>query len=71
MGWLLLFLVLVAAAFGVLGLIVKAAVFIVLTVVLTVVALGYIAYLMLRRQARRFENDLNKRLQPPRHDPRY
>lgn len=71
MGWLLLFLVLVAAAFGVLGLIVKAAVFIVLTVVLTVIALGYIAYLMLRRQARRFENDLNKRLQPPRHDPRY
>jgi len=70
-GWLLLFLVLIAAAFGVLGMVIKAAVFIVLTVVLTAITLGYIGFLLLRRQARRFESDLNRRLQPPRHDPRY
>lgn len=71
MGWVLLFLVLIAAAFGVLGMVIKATLFIVLTVVLTVIALGYIGYLLLRRQARRFENELNKRLQPPGNDPRY
>lgn len=71
MGWLLLFLVLIAAAFGVLGMVIKAAVFIVLTVVLTAITLGYIGFLLLRRQARRFESDLNRRLQPRRHDPRY
>jgi len=70
-GWLLLFLVLIAAAFGVLGMVIKAAVFIVLTVVLTAITLGYIGFLLLRRQARRLESDLNRRLQPPRHDPRY
>ncbi len=71
MGWFLLFLVLIAAAFGVLGLVIKATVFVVLTIVMTVIVLGFIAYLMLRRQARRFDDDLNKRLQPPSQDPRY
>jgi threonine/homoserine/homoserine lactone efflux protein len=71
MGWFLLFLVLIAAAFGVLGLVIKATVFVVLTIVMTVIVLGYIGYLMLRRQAKRYDAELNKRLQPPSHDPRY
>jgi membrane protein YdbS with pleckstrin-like domain len=71
MGWVLLFLVLIAMAFGVLGAVVKATVFIVLTVVMTVIVFGYIAYLLLRRQAHRFEKDLDRRLQPPKQDFRY
>ena len=71
MGWFLLFLVLIAAAFGVLGLVIKATVFVVLTIVMTVIVLGFIAYLMLKRQAKRFDNELNDRLQPPSQDPRY
>ena len=71
MGWVLLFLVLIAAAFGVLGAVVKATVFIVLTIVMTVLVLGFIAFLLLRRQARRIEQDLNRRLQPPKQDYRY
>ena len=35
MGWILLFLILIAAAFGVLGLVIKATVFVVLTIVMT------------------------------------
>jgi hypothetical protein len=71
MGWVLLFLVLVAAAFGVLGAVVKATIFFVLTIVMTVLVLAFIAYLLLKRQARRFEQDLNRRLQPPKQDYRY
>lgn len=71
MGWVLLFLVLVAMAFGVLGAVVKATVFIILTVVMTVIVFGYIAYLLLRRQARRLDKDLDRRLQPPKQDYRY
>jgi len=71
MGWVLLFLVLIAAAFGVLGAVVKATVFLVLTIIMTVLVLAFIAYLLLRRQARRFESDLNRRLQPPKQDYRY
>jgi Flp pilus assembly protein TadB len=70
-GWVLLFLVLVAMAFGVLGAVVKATVFIILTVVMTVIVFGYIAYLLLRRQARRLDKDLDRRLQPPKQDYRY
>ena len=71
MGWVLLFLVLIAAAFGVLGAVVKATIFLVLTIIMTVLALGFIVYLLLRRQARRVERDLNRRLQPPKQDYRY
>ena len=71
MGWILLFLVLIAAAFGVLGAVVKATVFVVLTIITTVIVLGFIAYLLLKRQAKRFERDLNRRLQPPKQDYRY
>jgi len=71
MGWVLLFLVLIAAAFGVLGAVVKATIFLVLTIIMTVLALGFIVYLLLRRQARRVERDLTRRLQPPKQDYRY
>jgi Flp pilus assembly protein TadB len=71
MGWFLLFLVLIAAAFGVLGLVIKATVFVVLTVVMTVIVFGFIVYLMLRRQAKRFDDDLDKRLEPPKQDYRF
>jgi len=71
MGWVLLFLVLIAMAFGVLGAVVKATVFIILTVVMTVIVFGYIAYLLLRRQARRIDKDMERRLQPPKQDYRY
>jgi uncharacterized membrane protein len=68
-GWILLFLVLVAAAFGVLGLVVKAAMFLVLTLVMTAIVLGYIAYAILKRQARKVAEELDRRLQPPTHPP--
>jgi peptidoglycan/LPS O-acetylase OafA/YrhL len=71
MGWILLFLVLIAAALGVLGLVVKATIFLVLTILMTVIVLGYIAYLIVRRQARRLQKDFEKRLQPPSRDYRY
>jgi uncharacterized membrane-anchored protein len=71
MGWVLLFLVLIAAAFGVLGAVVKATVFLVLTIVMTVLVLGFIAYLMVKRQVRRSQQDLSRRLQPPKTDYRY
>lgn len=71
MGWVLLFLVLIAAAFGVVGAVVKATLFLVLTIVMTVLALGFIVYLLLKRQARRFEQELNRRLKPPKQDFRY
>lgn len=69
MGWVLLFLLLIAAAFGVLGLVVKATVFIVLTIVMTAIALGYIAYVLVKRQARRVSKELERRLQPPTNPP--
>ena len=53
MGWILLVLLLIAAAFGVLGLVVKATIFIVLTVVMSTILLAYIAYAMVKRQARK------------------
>ncbi len=71
MGWVLLFLVLVAAALGVLGLVVKATLFLVLTILMTVIVLGYVAYLIVRRQAKRIQKEFEKRLQPPSQDYRY
>jgi hypothetical protein len=69
MGWILLLLILIAAAFGVLGLVVKATMFIVLTIVMTAIILGYVAYLIVKRQARRISKELDRRLQPPPHPP--
>jgi hypothetical protein len=57
MGWVILFLVLLAAAFGVLGAVVKAAAFLVLTILLTVAALVAIAWYAFKGQLRRWERD--------------
>ena len=57
MGWVILLLVLLAAAFGVLGAVVKAAAFIVLTILLAVTALVAIAWYTLKGQLRRWERD--------------
>jgi multisubunit Na+/H+ antiporter MnhG subunit len=75
MAWILLVLILIAAAFGVLGLVVKATIFVVLTLVMSAIALGYIAYAIVKRQAKRAAKELDRRLQqppePPAHDYRY
>jgi uncharacterized protein (DUF58 family) len=86
MGWVILLLVLLAAAFGVLGAVIKAAAFIVLTILLAVVALVAIAWYALKGQLRRWERgevggtqvgtwSPRRRSEPPRdlpsHDDRY
>jgi ABC-type uncharacterized transport system permease subunit len=71
MGWILLVLILIAAAFGVLGLVVKATIFIVLTVVISTILLAYIAYAIVKRQATKVAKELDRRLQPPTQDYRY
>ena len=65
MGWILLVLVLIAAAFGVLGLVMKATVFVVLTVVMSTILLAYLAYVLVKRQARKMAKELDRRFQPP------
>jgi hypothetical protein len=65
MGWLLLFLVLIAAAFGVLGAVIKATVFVVLTLIFVVMTLAVIAYLVFRQQARKMQEQFERRIQPP------
>jgi len=57
MGWVILFLVLLAAAFGVLGAVVKVAAFIVLTILLVVAALAAVAWYSFKGQMRRWERD--------------
>jgi uncharacterized protein HemX len=69
MGWVLLFLVLVAAAFGVLGAVIKATVFIVLTIISVTLILGMVVYLLLKQQARRVQRELEDRFRP--HTDRY
>jgi hypothetical protein len=87
MGWVILLLVLLAAAFGVLGAVVKVAAFLVLTILLTVTALAAVAWYSFKGQLRRWEQDgvggssqvrtwsWGHRPQPPRdlpsHDDRY
>jgi hypothetical protein len=87
MGWVILLLVLLAAAFGVLGTVVKVAAFLVLTILLTVTALVAIAWYAFKGQLRRWERNgvggdsqvrmwtWGQRPQPPRdlpsHDDRY
>ena len=87
MGWVILLLVLLAAAFGVLGAVVKVAAFLVLTILLTVTALAAVAWYSFKGQLRRWERDgvggtsevrtwsWGHRPQPPRdlpsHDDRY
>ena len=62
MGWLILILVLLAAAFGVLGAVLKAAAFVVLTVVLSVVVLATIGWYVVKHQARRMMTDVDGRM---------
>jgi hypothetical protein len=55
MAWLILILVLLAAAFGVLVAVVKAVAFIVLTILVTIAALVAIAWYSFKSQIRRWE----------------
>ena len=86
MAWVILILVLLAAALGVLGAVVKAAAFLVLTILLAVAALVAIAWYSFKGQLRRWERDgiggetrvrtwSTRRSDPPRdlpsHDDRY
>jgi hypothetical protein len=86
MAWVILVLVLLAAAFGVLGAVIKAAAFLVLTILLAVAALAAIAWYSFKGQLRRWERDgigggtrvrtwSTGRSEPPRdlpsHDDRY
>jgi hypothetical protein len=82
MGWLILILVLLAAAFGVLGAVIKTAAFLVLTILVTLTALVAIAWYGFKWQVRRWEREAaggevrwGSRPQPPRdlpsHDDRY
>jgi hypothetical protein len=87
MAWVILALVLLAAAFGVLGAVIKAAAFLVLTILLTIAALGAIAWYSIKGQLRRWEREggggrtqvrtwsWGHRSEPPRdlpsHDDRY
>jgi hypothetical protein len=57
MAWLILILVLLAAAFGVLVAVVKAVAFIVLTILLTIAALVAIVWYSVKAQIRRWERD--------------
>jgi|KBSSwiStaDraftv2_1062776.scaffolds.fasta_scaffold4236037_1 hypothetical protein len=65
MGWFILILVLIAIALGILGAVVKAVAFIVLTIIFTMLALGAIAYFAVKHQARRFADDANRGRQLP------
>ena len=65
MGWLILILVLIAVALGILGVVIKAVAIIVLTIIFTMIALGAIAYYVVRHQARRFVDDANRGRQLP------
>ena len=83
MAWLILLLVLLAAAFGVLGAVIKTAAFLVLTILVTLAALAAIGWYGFKRQIRRWERDgvsrgevrWGTRPPPPRdlpsHDDRY
>ena len=81
MAWLILILVLVAAAFGVLGVVIKTAAFLVLTILVTLAALAAIAWYGFKRQVRRWERDGGRRgpmgvpapaaPRPSSHDDRY
>jgi hypothetical protein len=65
MGWFILILVLVAIALGILGAVLKAVAFIVLTIIFTLMALGAIAYFAVKHQARRYMSDPGDRRRLP------
>ena len=62
MIWLILILLVLAAIFGVLGLVVKTVAFVVLTIALTVVVLVAVAWYAIKHQARRLSRDLDARM---------
>ena len=62
MGWLILILVLLAAAFGVLGAVLKLTAILVLTVLLTIAVIGAIAWHSIRSQFRRWERSGSSRV---------
>jgi hypothetical protein len=57
-AWLLLILVLLAAAFGVLGAVIKVTAFLVLTILMTVAVLGTVAWYAVKSQVRRWDHDV-------------
>jgi peptidoglycan/LPS O-acetylase OafA/YrhL len=56
-AWVILILVLLAAAFGVLGAVIKATAFVILTVLLTLAVLAAIAWYGVRSQLRRWQRE--------------
>lgn len=58
----ILILLLLAAVFGVLGAVLKAVAFLVLTALLTITVLGALAWWGLRRSARRFQREYDQQL---------
>jgi hypothetical protein len=64
MGWVIVALLLIAFAFGVLGAVIKATVFVVLTTFLSVVCLVAIAGWLIRRRAERWSREIERRLNP-------
>ncbi len=60
MAWVLLLLVLVAAAFGVLSAVLKLTVIVVLTILFSIVALLAIGVFVFRHQARRIRRELER-----------
>jgi hypothetical protein len=56
-AWFLLILVLLAAAFGILGAVIKATAFLVLTILLTLAVLGAVAWYGIRSQVRRWQHE--------------
>ncbi|HET9672944.1 MAG TPA: hypothetical protein VFQ40_08880 [Actinomycetota bacterium] len=64
MAWVLLLLILLAAAFGVLGAVVKATAFIVLTILLTLAVLATIAWYGIKGQLRRFQQEIEREDRP-------
>jgi len=61
-GWVILILVLLAAAFGILGAVLKAAAFLIITVVLSIVVLATIGWYVVKHQARRMMTDVDRRM---------
>ncbi len=61
MGWFVLILVLIALAFGVLGAVIKATVFIVLTILAVVFVLSLLAWLALRHQINKISESFQRR----------
>jgi uncharacterized protein (DUF58 family) len=62
MMWVILVLLVLAAIFGILGMVVKAVAFVVLTITLTVVVLIAVAWYALKHQARKLSHDVDARM---------